>query len=876
MAHEHPVVDADKHFLIDPVTRVVKNSESKKTTLVQNDHNSERLSFEVDRYIEGHDMLESANVRIHYDNIGTNRLKNSGVYEVDDIQPNPEDSTKVIFTWLISQNCTSLVGALNFSITFECETDGVVEYRWSTVLNTTDVYISEGLDNSGAVASTYVDILTKWKNELYSIVYTYPTFAEVCRWEDDNLDDEYRIGYFVTAEESDITEEVLMVKATAGSDIRGVTMESPGFAANAGDYKFDEKGELLPQYDYVGFSGFIPIIDNGLCSVNGWCKCGDNGTAIPADGATGFRVIERVDETHVLILVEPQGSIATLIEKDTQIVNALTEHVNDKSNPHGVTAKQVGAAEAATHNLRTYTSLTQIGLTAGSETILDIIKNIPTYSELMFTMSKEGYNYSEYPGTYGICKVCRGSDPRVSLEFAFITNSGITTPRRYVGSGISDGNNSNWSGWFAVFNEAYLPKTGDMGVSNPNLLHNWYFPNPVNRNGLSEYINQTTAWTTTMDRFRCSYANITLKDDCVNYSVEPVAQYKRVNQTIYAKLYSGQTYTLSMLAKINSVSGTSMFRLCSSAYGNVAGCPSLLLKKNETDDYALFTITVTPSVDQDSFGFEILTYNTTSDTIDIDIKAMKLELGTQQTLAHQDANGNWVLNEIPDYAEQMAICMQYDKTTGAYTGIQASDVGAFPNGAGSGVINGTTTSPFNIPPGHYSVEGISTAYNWPVDDTTNLNGTLLVFGRLNQPSTNKGYRVYVYFDNKDRFYYACEWWGNTPKWKNVFTADGSVAMSGDTLWLKDKTARVLGNKDLIRIETYCEASNDNNRRALWVGSSSNASSTNAEDSIRLFDIVNGVQKTYRIYGEHNITCGTSDITAGTTALTTGCYYDVYK
>lgn len=33
---------------------------------------------------------------------------------------------------------------------------------------------------------------------------------------------------------------------------------------------------------------------------------------------------------------------------------------------------------------------------------------------------------------------------------------------------------------------------------------------------------------------------------------------------------------------------------------------------------------------------------------------------------------------------------------------------------------------------------------------------------------------------------------------------------------------------------------------------------------------------YKIFGEHNITCGTSDITAGTSALATGCYYDVYK
>ena len=41
------------------------------------------------------------------------------------------------------------------------------------------------------------------------------------------------------------------------------------------------------------------------------------------------------------------------------------------------------------------------------------------------------------------------------------------------------------------------------------------------------------------------------------------------------------------------------------------------------------------------------------------IQAAKLELGPQQTLAHQDADGNWVLNEVPDYGEQLRRCQRY-------------------------------------------------------------------------------------------------------------------------------------------------------------------------------------------------------------------------
>ena len=54
----------------------------------------------------------------------------------------------------------------------------------------------------------------------------------------------------------------------------------------------------------------------------------------------------------------------------------------------------------------------------------------------------------------------------------------------------------------------------------------------------------------------------------------------------------------------------------------------------------------------------------------VKIKAVKLELGSQQTLAHQDENGKWVLNEIPDFGEQLAKCQRYQLQTssGRYAG----------------------------------------------------------------------------------------------------------------------------------------------------------------------------------------------------------------
>ena len=43
----------------------------------------------------------------------------------------------------------------------------------------------------------------------------------------------------------------------------------------------------------------------------------------------------------------------------------------------------------------------------------------------------------------------------------------------------------------------------------------------------------------------------------------------------------------------------------------------------------------------------------------IDLRAVKLELGGASTLAHQEPDGSWVVNEIPDWAEMLRKCQRY-------------------------------------------------------------------------------------------------------------------------------------------------------------------------------------------------------------------------
>lgn len=57
---------------------------------------------------------------------------------------------------------------------------------------------------------------------------------------------------------------------------------------------------------------------------------------------------------------------------------------------------------------------------------------------------------------------------------------------------------------------------------------------------------------------------------------------------------------------------------------------------------------------------EIMELTLVNNTVnsDVTIKAVKLELGPTQTLAHQE-NGVWVLNEVPEYGEQLRRCQRY-------------------------------------------------------------------------------------------------------------------------------------------------------------------------------------------------------------------------
>ena len=57
-----------------------------------------------------------------------------------------------------------------------------------------------------------------------------------------------------------------------------------------------------PEWDPVGLMGKLICVDDGTCEVNGYCYPSSNGIGTKAE--TGYRVMERLDENHIRVLVK--------------------------------------------------------------------------------------------------------------------------------------------------------------------------------------------------------------------------------------------------------------------------------------------------------------------------------------------------------------------------------------------------------------------------------------------------------------------------------------------------------------------------------------------------------------------------------------------
>ena len=164
MAHLHDVLDDDPHFRIDADSREIIRTSEKELLLIQDDHNSERCTFDIPKYIDGHDMTLCNAIRVHFINVNAEKPMETslGLYEVDDLRESTDDPSALVFSWLISSEGTALIGTLSFLVEFMCKNDqDVIEYSWHTGIYTGGV-VSKGMNNSEIVIGQHYDVLNRW------------------------------------------------------------------------------------------------------------------------------------------------------------------------------------------------------------------------------------------------------------------------------------------------------------------------------------------------------------------------------------------------------------------------------------------------------------------------------------------------------------------------------------------------------------------------------------------------------------------------------------------------------------------------------------------------------------------------------------------
>ena len=192
------------------------------------------------------------------------------------------------------------------------------------------------------------------------------------------------------------------------------------------------------------------------------------------------------------------------------------------------------------------------------------------------------------------------------------------------------------------------------GRPSRNLLDNWYFAGggsqqgdgqfPINQRGQTSY---TASNANCIDRWKLfNSPTLALEADAISLTSRDTgtSQLRQILSAEAMEQIKGRTVTLSVLTTQGLFSGP--FTI--SPDGSSISRERISMEDWYADLYANL------SISKIEFRFVSLNPNAT-----LKIRAVKLELGSIQTLACQDEAGGWQLFETPDYAVELARCQRY-------------------------------------------------------------------------------------------------------------------------------------------------------------------------------------------------------------------------
>lgn len=181
--------------------------------------------------------------------------------------------------------------------------------------------------------------------------------------------------------------------------------------------------------------------------------------------------------------------------------------------------------------------------------------------------------------------------------------------------------------WLLDLTAEELDSLKSRWYNNPNLLDNWYFGNPVNQRGQTNYGGYSYG----IDRWIVEQGTILVSENGITLTPGTV-----IDQYLDWTIDSERMCTISVL------------------------CDEVVYALNRTKDSESNWHDAGGSIwfrFSHLNGKDIISFANNAQT-NKTIVAVKLELGPTQTLSHLE-NGNWVLNEVPDYGEQLARCQRY-------------------------------------------------------------------------------------------------------------------------------------------------------------------------------------------------------------------------
>ena len=185
----------------------------------------------------------------------------------------------------------------------------------------------------------------------------------------------------------------------------------------------------------------------------------------------------------------------------------------------------------------------------------------------------------------------------------------------------------------------YSPSTGEFvgsQHSNPNLLDNWYFADPINQRGQTEYVGNKIY---SIDRWITYGLKVSINNNNLTLIPQENASIA-FGQPTKEFLFNKQLTLSVLLLDGRLLTGTGSLK---------SGSNWLQSDLYRDNDIRLW-------LQNRNNNFQTVIDCTTS----IQIVAIKLEFGPVQTLAHKDADGNWILNDPPpNKALELAKCQRY-------------------------------------------------------------------------------------------------------------------------------------------------------------------------------------------------------------------------